>query len=350
VTPRRRILVLCVIALFTGLVAAWLADQIVRAGFALTGGCRSFGSWTLCQRLGSHPVMVRDVVLVVGIPLLAWAFARAARWPLSALPAVTEAIGQAGPQNLGYRIRPQGGDDEVHRLSLAIDAMMDRIAAGYEGQRRFAANASHELRTPLAVQRTLIEVGLAQPLSAEQIQLLTRQLLQTNERNEQLIEGLLVLSESDQGLVSRTPQRLDEIAAEVAAAHQDRAERAGVELVVRLQPRTVPGERVLLERLVVNLVQNAIKYNRPGGSVGIGVTGEPALSVVNTGPVIPPEAVARLFEPFRRLSSDRMDHSGGSGLGLTIARSIAQAHDGTISATAQQPDGLRVDVFLPGAG
>jgi signal transduction histidine kinase len=225
---------------------------------------------------------------------------------------------------------------------------MDRIAAGYEGQRRFAANASHELRTPLAVQRTLIEVGMAQPLSADQIQLLTRQLLQTNERNEQLIEGLLVLSESDQGLVSRTPQRLDLIAQAVVAAHQDRAARADVELHVRLEPRTVPGEQVLLERLVTNLVQNAIKYNTPGGTVEVTVGGSPSLSVTNTGPVVGPEAVPRLFEPFRRLSADRMDHGGGSGLGLTIARSIAQAHDGTICAAAQATGGLRVDVVLPG--
>ena len=254
-----------------------------------------------------------------------------------------------GPQNLGYRIRHRGRD-ELAGLARAIDAMLDRVTAGYEGQRRFAANASHELRTPLAVQRTLIEVGMAQSLTGEQLELLTAQLLATNERNERLIEGLLALSESDLGLRSSTPQRLEQIVSGVLAAYADRAAEAGVTVETRLSPRIVTGERVLLERLVTNLVENGIKYNRPGGRLVVTVGGDPALTVTNSGQAVPAEAVDGLFEPFRRLARDRTNQGGGAGLGLAIARSITQAHGGIIAARPGDDGGLRVDVHLPHVG
>jgi signal transduction histidine kinase len=225
---------------------------------------------------------------------------------------------------------------------------MDRIAMGYEAQRHFAANAAHELRTPLAVQRTLIEVGLTRATTPEKLELVTAQLLATNERNERLIEGLLVLSESDRGLVTKIPLRLDTIVASVLDDHEARAREAGVTINRKLEPRTVLGEQVLLERLVTNLVQNAIKYNRADGTIDVEVGGEPALIVTNTGDDVPPEAVAGLFEPFRRLSGTRIDHSGGAGLGLTIVRSICRAHDGVIAAHSSGSDGLRVEIVLPG--
>jgi signal transduction histidine kinase len=325
----------------------WLAAVTYR----LPGGCGApaHGS-TLCTQISQHPNIVSRTAALVTFLALLVACRWVATWTLWPLQALITPIAQVGPQNLGYRIQATDQRDELGRLTQAIDDMMDRIHAGYEGQRRFAANASHELRTPLAVQRTLIEVGMAQPLSGDQIELLTRQLLHTNERNEQLIEGLLVLSESDQGLASRTPQRLDQIASTVIAAHQERAAAADVRLTGNLEPRVVLGEQVLLERLVTNLVQNAIKYNRPGGTVEVRVAAAPALTVINTGQTVPAEAVADLFEPFRRLSADRVDHSGGSGLGLTIARSITQAHAGTISAEPSGRDGLRVDVRFPEPG
>jgi signal transduction histidine kinase len=232
-------------------------------------------------------------------------------------------------------------------LTQAVNDMMNRLAAGYEGQRSFAANASHELRTPLAVQRTLIEVSMATARSPKQIELLTEQLLATNERNERLIEGLLVLSESDRGLAARMPQRLDEITAAVVDAHRDMATQAGVTLRTSLAPRVVQGEEVLLERLVTNLVRNAITYNVSPGDVSVGVSASPALVVENTGSPIPAESVAGLFEPFRRGAADRTYHGGGAGLGLTIVRSICQAHDGSVDAHARPDGGLRIEVTLP---
>ncbi|MFI7599942.1 ATP-binding protein [Actinoplanes sp. NPDC049681] len=301
-----------------------------------------------CGRIVVDSWKIRAALYAVLAVLLLIGARALAAWCLRPVRDMVPVIAQVGPQNLGFRIATGGNRrDELTALSGALNTMMDRIAAGYEGQRRFAANASHELRTPLAVQRTLIEVGMATTLSADQMALLTTQLLQTNERNERLIEGLLVLTEVDQGLTGRTPQQLDKIAASVLTALEDQAAAAGLTLTADLTPRTVPGEEVLLERLVTNLVQNAIKYNRPGGTIHVTVGGSPALTVVNTGRPVPADAVAGLFEPFKRLGSDRIDHSGGAGLGLAIVRSIVHAHRGTVTAEPGDDGGLRVETYLP---
>ncbi|MER7415227.1 HAMP domain-containing sensor histidine kinase [Micromonospora peucetia] len=348
-TPRRRVALVGVLALLVGYslpsLGGWLLNVVWLRGQRFCDLSLP-GTGLVCQparelAAALYPLTMLGVLVVVVVAI--WA---AAVWCLRPVRDLAEPIAHVGPQNLGHRLR-RPGRDEMARLSRAIDEMMERISAGYEGQRQFAANASHELRTPLAVQRTLIEVGMARTLTGEQLELLTSQLLQTNERNERLIEGLLTLSESDQGLRSRTPQRFDEIVASVLAGYQDRARAAGVTIESHLTPRVVAGERVLLERLVTNLVENAIKYNRPGGTLTVAVGGTPALTVVNTGQVVPAEAVAGLFEPFRRLAADRTGHGGGAGLGLAIARSITQAHDGIIAARPAESGGLRVEVRLP---
>ncbi|MEV4347756.1 ATP-binding protein [Actinoplanes sp. NPDC049596] len=349
---RRRLLALCALLLVAALFVRRMAGELLSLWY-------EFGpSWcaipgpdspsAVCRQLFRHPSLPMIIATVIVLAALMVACVPLVRWCLAPLKSLVPVIANVGPQNLGYRLRP-AQKDEVGELGRAIDDMMDRIAVGYEAQRRFAADASHELRTPLAVQRTLIEVGLAQALSEEQLSLLTAQLLATNERNERLIEGLLVLSESDRGLLARTPLRLDEITAEVLDAHATRALEAGVTITSELTPRIVQGERVLLERLVTNLVQNAIKYNRPGGTLAVRVGDDPALVITNTGDDVPPDQVSALFEPFRRLNGARIDHSGGAGLGLAIARSITRAHDGVISATSTGHDGLRVQVSFPRA-
>lgn len=307
--------------------------------------CRSGGALLWAT---THPSVLVWSALVLVLAAAVLVLRTVAGWCLAPLRRLAEPVARVSPASLGYRVHV-GDDPDLKVVGAAVDAMLERVAAGYAAQRRFAANASHELRTPLSVQRTLIEVGLSSDATPDQLALLSRQLLTTNERNERLIEGLVVLAESDQGLASRTPQRLDRIAAEVMAANADRAAAAGVSMVTEVSPRTVLGEDVLLERLATNLVQNAIKYNRPGGTVWMRVADDPAMVVENTGPAVPAERVAEMFEPFRRLSTDRTDHSGGSGLGLTIARSIAAAHDGVISAEPRGDDGLRVEIVLPPA-
>jgi signal transduction histidine kinase len=342
---RRTFLALAIVA-----VLGYLGNGIFNSGHRMLG-CASAPARALgaCNGYsGYRPVarwIIGGLIVVVAVAVLVGL----TRWALNPIRAFTSTVGRLGPQNLGERVPVTREQDETTALAVELNRMMDRLAAGYEGQRSFAANASHELRTPLAVQRTLIEVGMSAPLTTDQVELLTRQLLETNERNERLIEGLLVLSESERGLIGTTVQRLDLIAEAVVERHLDLAKQATVNLHVDAAPRVVMGEAVLLERLVTNLVHNAIKYNRPGGCVAVSVGDTPALRVTNTGIAVAAEDVPALFEPFRRHAGSRIDHSGGAGLGLTIVRSITQAHAGTVSATPGADGGLDVSVFLPPA-
>jgi signal transduction histidine kinase len=300
---------------------------------------RICGAWSI----GARVFGIAATLAVAGVLVwLAWAMARRLVRPLDAM---MDTVRQLGPQNLGHRIRHSGPGDEVGRLADALDDMLDRVATGYEGQRRFASNASHELRTPLAVQRTLVEVAMV--TGEQDLSRLAAQLLVVNERNERLIEGLLVLAESDRGLPGTEPVRFDKLVSEVLDRFAEQAEKHEVTLNRGMVERTVSGDPVLLERLVSNLIHNAIKYNDPGGRVDIVVAGEPALSVHNTGQRVPAETVPALFEPFRRLTAERTNQRDGAGLGLSIVRSIVAAHNGTVSAAPGDEGGLQVTVTLP---
>jgi signal transduction histidine kinase len=195
----------------------------------------------------------------------------------------------------------------------------------------------------------LTEVAMEDPDADQDLRRLGVQLLRANERNERLIEGLLVLAESDRGLPGKIPVRLDELAESVLDAHEELAARHGVTLHRKLSERTVPGDPVLLERLIANLVANAVAYNEPGGwaEVEVAVADQPALAVRNTGHHIPAEDVASLFEPFRRLGADRTSNNGGVGLGLSIVRSAVAAHEGTVRARPRPEGGLIVEVEFP---
>lgn len=333
--------------------ALQLTRNLVRVGIydsrilVCSGDWRDWGYVCVSDQFGP----VRNAVLLTVITLLVLAsVVGLVAWSGRPLRQLAVTLRRFGPQNLAERTDLPRDRSQVSRLAAGIDGMLDRVSAGYEGQRRFAANASHELRTPLAVSRTLIEVGLSGRPTAEQLDLLTRQLLETNERNEALIEGLLVLAEAEQGLTSRAPLRLDALAADTVASYRQLAAAAGVVLRPELRPVTVTGEAALLERLIANLVHNGIKYNEPGGEVCVRVGPEqPVLEVSNSGPLVAAEIVPRLFEPFRRARGDRLDHSGGAGLGLTIVRTITTAHHGLVEARALADGGLEVTVELPPA-
>ncbi len=201
------------------------------------------------------------------------------------------------------------------------------------------------------MQRLLTEVALDDPAAGEDLRRLGAQLLRTNERNESLIEGLLVLAESDRGLPGKIPVRLDKLTEDVLGVHEELAAEHAVSLRRTLTGTWVTGDPVLLERMIVNVVANAIKYNEPGGWVEVEVTGEaagPALTVRNTGQYLPAEAVPTLFEPFRRLGADRVRGRGGVGLGLAIVRSIVVAHEGTIQVRPRAEGGMELGIGLPG--
>jgi signal transduction histidine kinase len=302
-----------------------------------------------CNSVNWNPLsrFIIIALALAGLAVSAWGWWFLASRLLRPLRDMADAVRRVGPQNLGQRIGIGGAPDELKYLADAVDEALNRVAAGYESQRRFASNASHELRTPLALQRLLTEVAMDDPAASQDLRRLGALLLRTNERNERLIEGLLVLAESDRGLPGRVPVRLDELVATVLDSHLEMAARHCVELRRELAERYVPGDPVLLERLVSNLVSNAITYNQPGGWVELVVADAPAICVRNTGQCVPAEAVSSLFEPFRRLTADRTGHGGGTGLGLSIVRSIAAAHDGMVAAQPRAEGGLTVQVSLP---
>jgi signal transduction histidine kinase len=353
-TGRRRMtLSVCAGAVGGYFFLGWLARRLLNlAGYYVSGSASCDGTSTWANLFdGCVPTTLNPVLawaeLLAGCALAAAAVVGLRRWALRPLERMTQIVDRMGPSSTALRLGAAGADDEFGRLAQAIDGALDRISLGYEAQRRFAANASHELRTPLATQRALIEVSLARPLTTEQSELLTRQLLATNERSEALVDGLLALAEVERGVVARGPQRLDAVAADVLENLAPVAARKDVRIESRLDEVEVDGELVLLERLVTNLVQNAIMHNHRGGVVEVGVDGAGALTVANSGAAVPTEQVPRLFEPFRRSNGERLATTGGVGLGLTIVCAIVSAHGGAIDARPNPGGGLIVRVELP---
>ncbi|WP_405540211.1 HAMP domain-containing histidine kinase [Streptomyces sp. NBC_00075] len=274
--------------------------------------------------------------------LLGWWLAGRALRPVAAM---TEATRRISEQNLHQRLALTGPDDELHRLADTFDTMLDRLERSFESQRRFVANASHELRTPLAAQRTSLEVGLADPLP-EGLAEVREDLLDTNREAEQLITALLLLARSDRGLEETETVNLSAAAMLVAAELAPQAEEEQVDVAVTAdRPLTVLGDPVLLRHLLTNLVRNAIQYNHPGGRVRVRLE-DRTLTVTNTGPTVPADRVPDLFEPFRRLTQDRIGTTG-HGLGLSLVRSIAEAHGTRATAEPGRQGGLTVTVRFP---
>ena len=258
---------------------------------------------------------------------------------------ITATARRVADRSLHERIDLQGPQDELKELADTFDAMLARLDSAFAGQRRFVADASHELRTPLAVNRTLLEVALADPDGSEDLRRLATNLLTTTERNELLIEGLLLLAQSGNELTDRRPVDLAEITEHVLAVVEHEAATAGVTPRPALDPMPASGDPILLERVVLNLVQNGIRHNEPGGWVSV-TTGADGLIVGNTGPVVPGYEVDSLFEPFRRLPVQRAGEQRGIGLGLSIVRSIVIAHCGSVTITPRSDGGLVVTVRL----
>ncbi|WP_405388023.1 ATP-binding protein [Streptomyces sp. NBC_01102] len=294
----------------------------------------------------------RALLALVGLSIIAFAFGYAmAGRVLSPLGRINRTARRVAGTDLSRRIELDGPDDELKELADTFDEMLDRLERAFTAQQRFVGNASHELRTPLAINRTLLEVHLSDPEAPPELQQLGKTLLATNERSEQLVEGLLLLARSDNQIVERKPVDLAEVADR--AIDQARAEAAakGVEVRGERVPAVVQGNGVLLERIALNLVQNAVRYNVPDdGWVEVDTEiqpGQALLVVSNTGPVVPAYEIDNIFEPFRRLRTERTGSDKGVGLGLSIARSVARAHGGRIIAEPREGGGLVMRVTLP---
>ncbi|MGI5340504.1 sensor histidine kinase [Streptomyces sp. CA-181903] len=304
------------------------------------------------RAIALNGLLRRSLLALLGLAVIAFAFGYAmAGRVLSPLGKITRTARRVAATDLTRRIELGGPDDELKELSDTFDEMLDRLERAFTAQQRFVANASHELRTPLAINRTLLEVHLSDPGASPELQQLGKTLLATNERSEQLVEGLLLLARSDNEIVDRKPVDLAEVASQALDQARGEAQAKGVELRGERLPAVVQGNGVLLERVALNLVQNAVRYNVPeGGWVEVTTEsrpGEAVLVVENTGPVVPAYELDNIFEPFRRLRTERTGSDKGVGLGLSIVRSVARAHGGRITAEPREGGGLVMRVVLP---
>jgi signal transduction histidine kinase len=296
---------------------------------------------TLNELLTQSLIALAIVAVVAGV--LGWLIAGRVLRPLRDITATARRL---STDNLDERIGLRGPRDELSELADTFDAMLARLAAAFEAQRRFVANASHELRTPLTVQRAAIDVALAAPHpTVESLTAMAIRVRNATERHERVIGSLFALAHSQTGI-----ERYEEVdlAAVAATAWPDEGTN-GVRFTPQLSPARLRGDRVLLERLAANLIDNGVRYNVAGGWLNVETFSDPAsgivtLRVANSGPQVPPERVTELFQPFRRLGDAR---KGGTGLGLSIVAAIAQAHHGTCAARARPEGGLEIAVRLP---
>jgi signal transduction histidine kinase len=288
-------------------------------------------------------------VVTVAAVGLGWLSAGRALRPVHQITETARRVSHS--QNLTERIAYEGPRDDVKELADTFDTMLGRLARAFDGQQRFVANASHELRTPLAINRTLVDVALRRPDATEDVKRLGESLLVVNGRHERLIDGLLTLAGSENTVADVSPLDLSVVAGHVL--DQANAEAAARDITIGRDLLSSPttGDPVLVERLVQNLVENAIRHNHDGGELTVTTRardGAAELVVTNTGPVVPPYEVETIFEPFRRLGTDRVRSDRGSGLGLSIVRATTTAHGGTVTAEPRAGGGLTIAVRLPG--
>jgi heavy metal sensor kinase len=272
---------------------------------------------------------------------------------LAPVDKMTRTARRIGAQDLSQRIGLPTSHDEVGRLAETFDDMLERLDQAFQRQRQFSADASHELRTPLAIITSQIDVALEQPRSAKQYAAVLQGLRSESERMSELLGQLLSLSRADAGREHLTKEAvsLDELAAEVAAQLAPVAQANGVELKVDASdPIVIPGDQTYLIRLVMNLLDNALKFTPAGGRVIVAVKSESpwaVVSVSDTGVGIPAEHLPHVFERFYRVDKARSRAAGGAGLGLAICDWIAGAHGGRIEVISAPGRGSTFSVFLP---
>jgi signal transduction histidine kinase len=263
---------------------------------------------------------------------------------------ITETARRASEQHLGERLALPGARDELKELADTFDDMLERLDTAFATQRRFVANASHELRTPLTVMRTAIDVTLAKPSpTARQLTDMAVRVRRSIDQAESMAEALLTLAVSDQGKLSTEFTDLATWAEDAIDAAAPEIERMDLRVDAKLDPAETAGDPQLLERMVWNLVDNAVRHNEPGGWIRLRTgSGDAAayLEIANSGPLIPDDAVPSLFEPFRRMEA-RTGVRAGVGLGLSIARSVITAHRATVTARSQPDGGLDISVVIP---
>lgn len=292
-------------------------------------------------------------VVIVLAGLLGWLVAGQLLRPIRAISQTAQRVSAA---NVSERVATTGPADELTALAGTVNGMLDRVQHGIaerdrllDGHRLFVANAAHELRTPLTTMRTAIDVTLDGNPSPPELHAMVADVSAAVDASQRTIDGLLALARSQTGSIRQQPVSLDRIAADAVEAVQGEATSRRIVLTARLDPAPLHGDATLLLRLVGNLIDNALRYNNPGGTVHLTTETRDqtvTLQIANTGPTVNPADLTGLFHPFVR-GAGRVRSSGGAGLGLSIVDAITTAHAGTITSTAPPTGGLDLTVRFP---
>jgi signal transduction histidine kinase len=324
-----------------------LSRLLVRVPRRLSGGP------PLAQRpvpaAAMHALLIQSAialsVMAVVALALGWLVAGRVLRPLREITATARRISAT---SLHERLALDGPDDEFKELADTLDGLLARLEAAFHAQRHFVASASHELRTPLTLDKVLLQVRLRDAgATVEQWRSTGRELLESGQQQERLLEALLTLATSEVGVTHRLPVDLAEVTTASLRSAAAEIERRHLHLQTTLSPAPLLGDPDLIEHLIANLLDNAAHYNVPDGVIVITTAcqdGGAVLSVANSGPVIPAGEVDRLFQPFQRLEATRADNGDGHGLGLSIVRAIATAHGAALTAHAQPEGGLHINV------
>ncbi|MEO8422426.1 MAG: ATP-binding protein [Actinomycetota bacterium] len=295
------------------------------------------------------------LLLVTGPAVLAmaglggWLLARRALRPVSRM---TEQAGEIGGAGLDERIDLPGSADELQRLAVTLNGMLDRLEQGVDEKKRFVADASHELRTPLAVMSSELDVTLrSTDLDPAARDVLTSAREEVQRMNV-IVENLLTLARLDEGGLTllNEPADLFEIVQTAAGNVGTVAGERDVRIEIRGEPLSIRGDAQRLDQVVTNLVANAVRYSEPGTNIDVAVEqleAEAVCTVADRGPGIEPELLPHIFDRFVRGDRARSRPDEGTGLGLAIAREIVEAHGGRIWATSRPGGGALFGFALP---
>lgn len=303
----------------------------------------------------SHELLVNSGVALAVVAVLAilagWLVAGRMLRPIRT---ITRTARRISSTSLHERLGLEGPQDELRELGDTLDGLFARLEAAFEAQRHFVANASHELRTPLTAERNLLQVALDDPATTNaEWRSTAEELLASSDEQARLIDGLLTLASSEVGVCECESVDLAAVVEESFAGLQQEIDQLKIHVDRTIRPAALDGDSMLVERLVVNLITNAVLHNVMGGEIAV-VTGETDgkafMSICNTGPLISPSEVERLFQPFQRLDPRRAIYKDGHGLGLSIVRAIATAHGAAITAEPMPLGGLCVRVTFPPNG
>jgi signal transduction histidine kinase len=297
------------------------------------------------QNVAGMAMVAVLAVIALGI---GWLIAGRVLRPLRTMTAAARDI---SARNLHQRLAVDGPDDEFRQLGDTLDGLFGRLEASFQAQRHFVANASHELRTPITAEKTVLQVALADPdASTAALRSACEKALQWNGQQERLIDALLTLASTERGIERWEPFDLADIAGKaILDQHQD-AERRGIRIDTALSSAPATGDPALAESLLANLVGNAIRHNLERGRVEISTAITDGLAVVtvsNTGPLVSPDEVDRIFQPFQRLGPQQPRPASGHGLGLTIVSAIVSVHGAELSANPRPEGGLDITVSFP---